>query len=151
MNEMEKGQTSIEFLIIILIILVYIFTVTKPIIESAQTTIEDIKNLSQTNNEVQKIVQSINRLSNFSTNSKETITLIIPTGSKINCYPDGNIGFSVEINKEKNNPSIRICTNDTCDKNYSTNTLLDCQVEELTKIQTIIIEKTENDTIIKKG
>lgn len=146
-----KGQTSIEFLIIVLIIVVYLFTVTKPIIESSQGTIEDIKNLNQTKEETQKLIDSINKINNYSTNSKETIILITPKYSTIYCNNDGNIGFKTEINKKYINPQIRNCENNICDKNYSLNTALDCQIKEIIGLQKIIIEKKENNVEIRKG
>ena len=74
----EKGQTSIEFMIIILIVIVYLVTVTRPLVEIAYISIEDIKSLTQTNNETQKILQTINRVNNFSAGTQETIQLVIP-------------------------------------------------------------------------
>ena len=42
-EKMKKGQTSIEFMIIILIVIVYLVTVTRPLVEIAYISIEDIK------------------------------------------------------------------------------------------------------------
>lgn len=148
---MRKGQTSIEFMIIILIVIVYLITVTRPIISSAQTSIEDIKNLTQTNNETLKILQTINRVSNFSLGTQETINLVIPKNSEIVCYDDGNIGFIVKINQEGTNPQTNKCPNNICDKNYYTNQKLDCIIQKLSGLTNLIIEKsnTSNPSEIK--
>ncbi|HNV01005.1 MAG TPA: hypothetical protein PKK60_01100 [archaeon] len=145
---MKKGQTSIEFLIIIVLIITYIVSVTYPMIKSAQSSVTDIRNLTQTDNECMKIMQGINRLNNFSNGSKETIILRIPENGKIYCYNDGNIGFSVKINENKNNPETKNCPNDICDKNYFVNPDLKCLKNELTQNQTIILQKIDNNIII---
>lgn len=138
---MKKGQTSIEFMIIILIVIVYIITVTRPLIEVAQVSIEDVKNLTQTNNETQKVLQTINRVNNFSTGTMEIIQLVIPKNSTIHCYADGNIGFTVKLDQNKITPSTNNCPNNICDKNYNTNQQLDCIVGNLAGITKLIIEK----------
>lgn len=138
---MKKGQTSIEFMIIILIVIVYIITVTRPLIEVAQVSIEDIKNLTQTNNETQKILQTINRVNSFSEGTTEIIQLVIPKNSEIICYTDGNIGFTVKLDQNKITPTTRKCPNNICDKNYSTNQNLNCVTVRIAGITKLIIEK----------
>ena len=120
----NRGQAAIEFIFIVLLIVVYLFTVTKPIIESSQGIIEDIDTISRSNNEALKIVNSVKRVSMLGTDSKETIQLFIPLNGAVGCYDDGNVGFTTKINQRTLdgtpiNPSVGLCPNNLCDKNFS--------------------------------
>jgi len=146
-EKMKKGQTSIEFMIIILIVIVYLVTVTRPLVEIAYISIEDIKSLTQTNNETQKILQTINRVNNFSAGTQETIQLVIPKNSEIFCYTDGNIGFKTKIDQNKiTGDSTLQCPNNICDKNYYTGNNIECVISRLVGVTKLIVEK-ETGTI----
>jgi len=118
-----KGQAALEFIFIILLIVVYIFTVTMPLVNSAQGAITDIDTITRANNETQKIFDSVKRVSLQGTGSKETINLFIPENAYVGCYEDGNIGFKALINQqisdeESVNPQTDLCENNLCDKNF---------------------------------
>jgi len=146
-----KGQASLEFIFLILVIIIYIFTVTKPISQSAIDSIQDVQEITQTNRETIKIVQTIQNISLLAPTSRETITIVVPDNSRIYCYNDGNIGFRSQININKNNPPISSCPQDTCDKNYSSKSTLNCKVDYITGIQKIAITKNDNNISITRG
>ena len=131
----SKGQAAIEFIFIVLLIVVYIFTVTKPLVDSTQGVIEDIDTVTRSNNEAQKIVNSVKRISMLGVGSKETINLFIPINGKVGCYKDGNVGFVAKINQRTLdgtpiNPGVTLCPGNVCDKNFSLPTVpIDCQFD----------------------
>jgi len=114
---MKKGQVALEFIFIILVIIVYLFTVTKPLTENASEAAKDIEAITRTNLETQKVVNSINRLAMMGDGSQETISIFTPAKSTIRCFPDGNVGFSVVIS-DKVKPFPLSCPTGTCDKNF---------------------------------
>ena len=120
----NKGQAAIEFIFIVLLIVVYLFSVTRPIIESSQGIIEDIDTITRSNNEAKKIVNSVKRVSMLGTGSVETVQLFIPVDGEVGCYPDGTIGFKAKINQRTLNGTpinqpVGLCPNNLCDKNFS--------------------------------
>ncbi len=144
-----RGQATIEFIFIILIVIVYIFSVTKPLIENAQGVIEDIENISKTNYATQQIVNTTNKIALLGTNSKETITLFIPNNSKIICQENG-FSYQIEINKTGNNPTILLCPQNICEKRFEIleGFTINCE-EDLFGygIKKIAIEKIEKNKI----
>jgi len=151
----SKGQAAIEFIFIVLLIVVYLFSVTKPIIESSQGIIEDIDTITRSNNEAKKIVNSVKRVSMLGTGSIETIQLFIPVNGEVGCYNDGNIGFKAKINQRtldgtSINPPVGLCPNNLCDKNFSLPSVnVTCMYDAPTKgTQKFKIVKTDSGVSI---
>ncbi len=148
-SQKARGQAAIEFIFIILIVVVYIFTATLPLIENAKGSIEDIDNITKINTESQRIVNSVNKISLLGIGSKETITIIIPSHSKINCATN-EISFETKINNTGNNPPTTYCEENICTKTFSMldGFNLNCQIPNITKgIYSLKIEKQESDLI----
>jgi uncharacterized protein (UPF0333 family) len=148
---MEKGQVALEFIFLILIVVVYIFTTTKPIIENSQGALEDVENVAKTNREVTKIVSSINKMTFLGSGSKETLVLDIPINSTIIC--DTNIiGFISQINLTGTNPAIGVCSENICDKNYMINSIeSNCNFNNLIGKTKVIIQRSENSVNLIQG
>ena len=135
----HKGQVALEFIFIILLIVVYIFSVTKPLIESSQGIIEDIDTITRSNNEATKLFNSVKRVSMLAEGSKETIQLFIPLNGEVGCYNDNTIGFRAKINQRTlngtpiNSPAA-LCPNNWCDKNFDTSGItIECRYDMPTK------------------
>ena len=147
----QKGQVAIEFIFILLIIIVYIFTVTKPLIDGAGDIVNDIERISRINNETEKISKLINNTQLLGIGTKNTINIFVPDQSTINCYDDTNkIGFSTKINVTGLNPELNLCPDNNCDRNISlfNEIHLDCGVAKLnTGNYKLKIEKTEENKI----
>jgi uncharacterized protein (UPF0333 family) len=111
----QRGQVALEFIFILLIIIIYIFTVTKPIVENATGISEDIDSVSRANNEAQKLLNSVTRVSMMASGSKETLNMIVPKKSVVMCHIDGVIGFSTKLNVKPYPPQ---CATGACDKNF---------------------------------
>ncbi len=148
----NRGQAAIEFIFIILIVVVYLFSVTKPLIESTQSTITDIQNITLANNETQKIVNSVNKISLLGNSSKETLQLFIPENSFVGCYNDGTIGFITKINVLTKNPEMNLCKNNSCDKNISINDgiIVNCNFPLVSGQRTVIVEKQSDEINISE-
>jgi hypothetical protein len=144
----SAGQAAIEFIFIILIIVIYLFTVSKPILENSQGVVDDIERIVKTDIETKKIVNSINNLSLLANGSKETLNIIVQKDSEIICTQN-KISFEVKINEKGNNPDLGICTNNICTKEHSIfeNAEINCNSSNITYGKHILILTKENDKI----
>lgn len=81
----QKGQISIEFILILVFGLVYIIGIIGPVVdESAQATV-DIKSVSDTKVSAMKLANALDEAGTSSGNMKKTIQLLIPKDSEIIC------------------------------------------------------------------
>ena len=80
-----KGQISIEFLLIMLIMLLYLQTIIRPGIDSAEMAASDVQRVDQTNLMAEKLASSINEIAAASGDTKKTIQLFLPENVFISC------------------------------------------------------------------
>ncbi len=84
-----KGQTSIEFMIIILLMLIYLTTQIQPAMLNAGNALNDTKIVAQASIAARTIASSISEVGSLSGQSQKTITVFIPKGIKIECgFPE---------------------------------------------------------------
>jgi len=146
----NRGQVILEFIFIILIIVIYIFTVTKPFIDNSQTTITDIQALTITNTETNRLVNSINKIYLLGNGSRETLELFVPVKGQIICNDiDEEISFRVELT-QGTAPENDLCPNNICEKAFGLNDAidLDCLIAEVNNQSTVIVSKENNKIII---
>ncbi len=95
----KKGQISIEFLIIIIVSLIYIHSVTKPIlVDTATAAAEDVKRLADAKIAAQRLADAINEAAAASGESKKTIHVFLPANASVSCNADDDkIDYSATI------------------------------------------------------
>ena len=150
-NRKQRGQVALEFIFILLIIIIYIFTVTKPIIDNATGISEDIDNVSRTNNEAQKLLNSVTRVSMLGAGSKETLNMIVPANSTIKCYSAGIIGFNTTLTVKPYPPQ---CTSGVCDKNFNmpAGLTVNCSLQNINGQGTVLVRKeVDNSVVVTQG
>ena len=69
----NRGQTVLEFLLIILIIIIYLTTVIVPMANNAQGAINDTEKVARANNETQKLSNAIEKITLLGEGSRQTI------------------------------------------------------------------------------
>jgi uncharacterized protein (UPF0333 family) len=143
----KKGQVAIEFIFILLIIVVYIFTVTKPLIESGSGAINDIERISKIRNQTDLLAETINSTYLLGDGTVKSVIIFVPRDSNIIC--SDTIGFSAKINEDEVNPEIGSCENNICDYNASiyTGINLNCSVNLIRTGQYRIITEKNGQTI----
>jgi len=145
---MQKGQAAIEFMFIILIVIIYLSTVVIPLTNDSKNAINDVDSISRANNETQKIVNAIQRVSSFGEGTKETVVLIVPQKTNIICL-DKNISFRVELTST---PYPAQCPTGNCTKTFllPQNQTMDCRNPiVIGPVKTkIVIEKSAGNQII---
>ncbi|MBS3061200.1 MAG: hypothetical protein J4215_01295 [Candidatus Diapherotrites archaeon] len=95
----QNGQLSIEFMLILIVSIVYINTVIFPMVDFGQTTLNEIYGLGQTRMATQKIVNTINSVVLQSSTSKQIISMTLPKNSRIECVtaPQNGIKFTYTL------------------------------------------------------
>jgi hypothetical protein len=149
---MQKGQASLEFLFLVLIVIVYLTTTIMPLTKDASSAVSDVDSLAKANNETQKIINSINRVAAYGEGTRETLNILIPQNTTLFCA-DTNISFKTTLLA---NPYPSQCPSGICNKYFPTpqNTTLDCKLQTIigpTKAQIIIEKSGTNKVIFTQG
>ncbi|MBI4043220.1 MAG: hypothetical protein HY393_00245 [Candidatus Diapherotrites archaeon] len=131
-----KGQISLEFILIVVIILIYVQTVILPVSSTALNAADDVTRLSQARKAAQDLTGTINYIGAVPGTSAQTITIFIPKNTAIHCYanPLQKIGFEVNLNTPAFACPDALGTPGThCDKNFTipSNTYLECAVPSI--------------------
>ena len=98
----KRGQISIEFILILLIVIIYIFSVIQPTSKIATESTNDIARLSQAKIAAQKIATGINQLEANQSIGKKTISVLVPKNSTVRCgtgTEEGKIIFEVTMSE----------------------------------------------------
>jgi Flp pilus assembly pilin Flp len=153
---LEKGQTAIEFIFIVLLVVVYIVTVTTPLVGQTKNIMNDTANVSIANNETQKIFNQMQEISLSGVDSKKTFTIIVPDETTIICR-DANISFETKV---KQKPFPAQCTTvpgdayALCIKTFTTRATLECRRQSIdgpTKASIILIKTTDSNVAFLTG
>lgn len=97
----KRGQVSIEFILIVLIALIYIYSVIQPTVLTASQSTEDVTRLSEAKFAAQKLAGAISQLQASSGEGKKTITLYVPKNSSVECLGDRVIFSAIMSNLKK--------------------------------------------------
>lgn len=129
----KKGQVSIEFILIILIALIYIYSVIQPTLQVSAHSAEDVARLSNVKLSAQKLAGTINQLEANASEGQRTLKLFVPKGSYIECITASpGIKFSATLSENLGAPTG--CDNITgeviCEETISllTGTTLSCDL-----------------------
>ncbi len=149
---MQRGQTVLEFLFLILIIIVYITATIVPLTKDAGAAVTDTEIIARANNETQKITNIINEVARMSNGARQNITVFVPDRTTITCN-DKNFSFDVNLSLK---PYPAQCnSNGTCTKFFITaqNAPVNCSLKQIigpSKKQ-ILIEKVDNNVVFTLG
>jgi len=98
----KKGQVSIEFVILILFMLVYISSVAGPMVASANNTAEEISALGSAKIASQKLANAIDEVS-LAPKAKKTVSVFVPENSILEIdSASKTIKFRVEMKNSEN-------------------------------------------------
>lgn len=130
----SRGQLTIEFMLIVVICIVYLNTVIMPAVDYGETTVNDVYNLSQTRMATQKIVDSLKSVSLQTDQSKQTFTINLPAGATITCTPSAGGGGFIHMEYKLQgepagacDPNTKICSHEelisgiACDNMHALN------------------------------
>ena len=148
----KKGQISIEFILIILVAIIYIYSVIQPTLQISSQSTEDVARVSNVKLSAQKLAGTINQLEANASEGRRTIDLFVPDGSYIECNANA-IDFSATLSSNLGTPSGCVDSGTvTCTESISILTDPDCDfggVEILEAVGGNIFEKfvVEKDAV----
>ena len=117
----QRGQAAIEFIMLILIVLIYLLTITRPLILDAKSLTDDVQTIVRADAESKRIANSIMEVAMLGKGTKKTILLFIPKNAELHCSDaDNAIGFDMNISAQPypkiNVTDVGICNQDSCCK-----------------------------------
>ncbi|MEM4327232.1 MAG: hypothetical protein QXZ13_03665 [Candidatus Diapherotrites archaeon] len=92
MERSVLGQATVEFLMILAIVFLFIVTVLQPNLLFAKNSVVDSSDFAKLRISADKLADAIRRVSVSSVGTKETIELVIPNGSSIFCRDSSIVG-----------------------------------------------------------
>lgn len=114
----KKGQLAIEYIIFIAIVLLFFNIVLYPNIKYSENVVNDIYNITQTKQSVEKLGLEISSLASSPGYGKRFIYFYLPKSSSINCDNiNKTIDYIISISNQEPKPPITNCdpANNTCE------------------------------------
>ena len=81
----QKGQVSIEFILILVFVIIYITTVISPLVNLANNSAEEVSRIGNAKIAAQKIADAVNSLSIAPSEAKTTIKIFLDHLSAVRC------------------------------------------------------------------
>ena len=140
----RRGQISIEFILIVLIIIIYIHSVVQPTLMIATESAQDTTRISNVKLAAEKLAGTINQLEASQGNGRKTIDLFVPEKSYVECTPT-SIDFGATLSDRLGTPAG--CSNGMCSSSIQTlATNLSCNFGETPAEK---IDATESSVLMK--
>ena len=98
--KMRKGQAAIEFILLVVVMLLFINTAIITNANTASDAALDVSKVGKARLAVDKLVNSINYVGFGGEGTKQTVAVFVPENVIITCNPgagSGTIGFSVTL------------------------------------------------------
>jgi uncharacterized protein (UPF0333 family) len=128
-NLKTRAQATIEFLLLIMMMLIYLNVFVLSAQTNSMTAVNDTKKIILAENAIQKIKSTIQELDAFEGDSTKTITLFLDNDITIRCSTSTETGnkISFEVVLETSAESIE-CPNKVCNKEIelTTSSNIDC-------------------------
>ena len=106
----EKGQISIEFILIVTIAFVYIGATVLPIATDSAQAAFDVKAVADTKLSATKMVNALNEAASSSGDMKKTVSIVLPEDSNIGCNGlDSKVSYDVNVTSSGGNPDEMNC------------------------------------------
>lgn len=157
-----KGQISIEFVLILLVGLIYLQTIQITVIDQSINSAKDVSNVGEARLAASKIVESVNELAAADGTAKKTIHVFVPEKTTISCLASNGITFTVSIDSDKINECKQAVDGDAdniCTKTISFSTpseppiAVECSsfpAINQKSFATVSIEKTDTEVTLSR-
>lgn len=117
---MQRGQATVEFVLVLLIAVAYVGAIIQPNADYASNSMQDVANLGKLSVSAQKISNAVQYVSVSGGGTKQTIEVVVPQGANILCDTDGleddSLVFSYTL---KSGKGIAACEGDIDDPQIS--------------------------------
>ena len=115
----KRGQTSVEFLFLFLIMLIYVNTTVYPNMNISRAYIEETHRLGQARLAIKQIANAVTEVAASSGKSKQTFYIFVDSNTELICDETNNkiqfeVGMSTEAQVSSPNPGENECDNTIC-------------------------------------
>lgn len=115
----KRGQTSIEFLFLFLIMLIYVNTIVYPNMNISRAYIEETHRVGQARLAIKQIANAVTEVAASSGESKQTLYVFLDSNTELICDETNNkIRFEVKMNNQTNTggpgSADNECSGDVC-------------------------------------
>ncbi|MCR4369031.1 MAG: hypothetical protein NUV67_03950 [archaeon] len=83
-----KGQASIEFILVLLLAILFITTIIQPNVAEASDSIKDVSGIAKLRVATGKIANAIEYVSVSGSGTKRSVRIVVPEGGEITCVND---------------------------------------------------------------
>ncbi|MFH0715029.1 MAG: hypothetical protein V1847_04975 [Candidatus Diapherotrites archaeon] len=121
----KKGQSSIEFVLLLVVLLVFIQVVIVPAVNTSQDAATDVARLGQAKLAAQQLADAINLVGSSSEGARQTVHIILPNDSSIVCNSSpASVTFSSRLDSNAGFEGKSQCVASThvCQSTISVNT-----------------------------
>ena len=109
----KKGQLSLEFVLIMVVILLFMQTIILPSVDIAVSSAKDVKKVSEVSFAAEKLADTINYVASSSGDTIHNVSVYIPEGAALSCE-DVVIRMTATLERDAVG-----CTNSAvCDKTF---------------------------------
>jgi len=122
----RKGQMAIEFILIVILMLLYIQTIILPSISIAEASVDDSTRVAQARFAAERLSSTLAYVDAVNGASRKTINIYVPGDTSLKCDvsgADNTVSFTVKLNEELANRAVPLCTEDAdgwkCSKEFS--------------------------------
>ena len=98
---MQRGQISIEFILLIMVSLIFIHMIILPTADASIESTRDVKKVAGVKLAAEQIAAAVNQLAASSGEAKKTIMVFVPEGTWIECDAH-KIKFGATISNQNN-------------------------------------------------
>ncbi len=81
----SRGQASIEFILLIVVILLYLQTVVQPTVSVANISAQEVNRVGKARSAAESLANTIKSVSLQSSQSKQTIQIFVPAKAELHC------------------------------------------------------------------
>jgi len=81
----NRGQAAIEFIFLVAVMLLFIQTIIQPNVNLAVDSAKEVARLAEARLAAEKIANTTNLVGTLGIDTKQTITVFVPAGSKVLC------------------------------------------------------------------
>lgn len=106
----RKGQMAIEFILIVILMLLYIQTIILPSIDIAEASVDDSTRVAQARFAAERFSSTISYVKAVNGESRKTINIYVPDDTSLKCDADNDlIGFTVRLNDALADRVVPLC------------------------------------------
>ena len=154
---MKRGQVSIEFMLLVVFILVFLSSTVFPSIDLSVSTVRDVRAVAESRVAAEKIANTVESLKGQSIAARETLAIIIPKNAVINCDL-ATTPFGILFSYTLEGPGVTACQNDddtidsVCTKKFPVSTDFSCVNFPVQGPQTasVVIQKSVLSTTVTR-